>query len=135
LFLVITMLITSMTDIFAYLIGRKHGKHKIAPLISPNKTLEGAIGGSVMSLIISFIITSIFIKPVGGGESFIWFIFILTASFLGQIGDLLMSGVKRVTEIKDFGRILPGHGGILDRMDSFLLVVPYALLWAPVLVQ
>jgi len=135
LFLVLTILITSITDVFAYLIGQKYGKRKIAPLISPNKTLEGAIGGNVVSLIISFIFVCLFMKPSGVMECFIWSIFIATASFLGQIGDLLMSGVKRITDIKDFGRILPGHGGILDRMDSFLLVVPYALLWLPVLIR
>lgn len=115
------MLIVWLTDSGAYLIGRKIGKNKLAPKISPNKTWEGSIGGTVTATIILTIY--LYFLPVGGA----WLPMILLTivlSIMGQFGDLIESSLKRYYGVKDSGKILPGHGGILDRFDSMLIVMP-----------
>lgn len=115
------MLIVWLTDSGAYLIGRKIGKNKLAPKISPNKTWEGSIGGTVTATIILAIY--LYFLPVGGT----WLPMILLTivlSIMGQFGDLIESSLKRYYGVKDSGKILPGHGGILDRFDSMLIVMP-----------
>ena len=112
-----------MTDIFAYFTGMLFGKHKLIPKISPKKTVEGAIGGIVFcvaALIVYGICTDRYlgIKP----DYIMLSLAGLAASVVSQIGDLLMSSVKRSRNIKDYGKLLPGHGGILDRFDSVLAV-------------
>ena len=115
------MLIVWLTDSGAYLIGRKIGKNKLAPRISPNKTWEGSIGGTVAATII--LAVSLCFFPVGDG--FITMIILtLILSIMGQLGDLIESSLKRYYGVKDSGKILPGHGGILDRFDSMLIVMP-----------
>lgn len=119
--LLFAMLIVWLTDSGAYMIGRQLGKHKLAPQISPNKTWEGSIGGTVAATIILAIYLWFF--PVG----YSWIVMIiltLVLSIIGQFGDLVESALKRFYGVKDSGRILPGHGGILDRFDSMLLVMP-----------
>lgn len=109
------------TDIFAYLIGRKFGKHKLWPVISPNKTWEGSIGAVIMALICAAIY--VYLVPTGRNPiNLIILAFFL--SIIGQIGDLVESAYKRFYGVKDSGKILPGHGGILDRFDSMLFVLP-----------
>ena len=114
------------TDIGAYMIGRKIGKHKLWPVISPNKTWEGSIGAVICALIFSAIylaILSHFNITFGVSElSMVGLAFIL--SIVGQMGDLVESAYKRFYGVKDSGKILPGHGGILDRFDSMLFVLP-----------
>lgn len=113
------------TDSGAYLVGRKIGKTKLAPQISPNKTWEGSIGGTVVAIIVGIIFS------VTGLIHFGILAIILMTLFLsiaGQLGDLVESSLKRYYGVKDSGRILPGHGGILDRFDSLLLVLPMAYL-------
>ena len=115
------MLIVWLTDSGAYLIGRKIGKNKLAPKISPNKTWEGSIGGTVAATIILAIY--LYIWPVGGA----WLPMVLLTivlSIMGQFGDLIESSLKRFYGVKVSGKILPGHGGILDRFDSMLIVMP-----------
>ena len=115
------MLIVWLTDSGAYLIGRKIGKNKLAPKISPNKTWEGSIGGTVAATII--LAVYLYFLPVGGA----WLPMILLTivlSIMGQFGDLIESSLKRYYGVKDSGKILPGHGGILDRFDSMLIVMP-----------
>lgn len=115
------LLIVWITDSGAYLVGRKLGKHKLAPRISPNKTWEGSIGGTVISVIVSAIY--IYFFP----QTYSWSVMLiisLIASCAGQFGDLIESALKRYYNVKDSGKILPGHGGILDRFDSLLLVLP-----------
>lgn len=115
------MLIVWITDSGAYLIGRKIGKNKLAPKISPNKTWEGSIGAVICALIFSAIY--VYLVPTGRNQG----LMILLAFFLsivGQMGDLVESAYKRFYGVKDSGKILPGHGGILDRFDSMLLVLP-----------
>ena len=115
------LLIVWITDSGAYLVGRQIGKHKLTPRISPNKTWEGSIGGTVVSVIVSAIYLLFF------PQTYSWSIMIvisLIASCAGQFGDLIESALKRYYNVKDSGKILPGHGGILDRFDSLLLVLP-----------
>ncbi|WFA09768.1 phosphatidate cytidylyltransferase [Tissierella sp. Yu-01] len=108
------------TDTFAYLAGNMFGRKKLCPKISPNKTVEGSIGGIIGSVIVvviySFIVA---INPI-------WKVIILTVctSIVSQLGDLVASRIKRVTGIKDFGNLIPGHGGIIDRFDSIIFTAP-----------
>lgn len=109
------------TDTFAYLSGSLFGKHKLCPKLSPKKTIEGSIGGILGAGIITFLYARYFnLSPV------VTFILIsVFGSIISQIGDLVASKIKRITGIKDFGFIMPGHGGILDRFDSILFTAPY----------
>ena len=118
-------------DIMAYFSGYLFGKHKMAPKLSPKKTIEGAIGGVLGSVVIALGMTYAYSKmpfsanTVVGNISENYILLILFAalgSFVGMIGDLFASAVKRQQGIKDYGNIMPGHGGVLDRFDSFLLV-------------
>lgn len=109
------------TDIGAYLIGRKIGKHKLWPVISPNKTWEGSIGAVICALIC----TAIYVALVPMKQPQISMIILaFFLSIVGQMGDLVESAYKRYYGVKDSGKILPGHGGILDRFDSMLFVLP-----------
>ncbi|QLK85875.1 phosphatidate cytidylyltransferase [Staphylococcus sp. 17KM0847] len=120
-FILFGLLIVWLTDTGAYIFGRQFGKHKLWPVISPNKTIEGFIGGLLCSLIVP--LSFMFFIPFD--YSMIW-ILVLTVvlSAFGQLGDLVESGFKRHFGVKDSGRLLPGHGGILDRFDSFMFVLP-----------
>ncbi|RDW17806.1 phosphatidate cytidylyltransferase [Oceanobacillus chungangensis] len=109
------------TDTGAYLFGRAFGKRKLWPTISPNKTVEGAIGGIVLACVIAVIFH--LIHPFPHSLLIVIGVTIL-ASIFGQIGDLVESALKRNYGVKDSGKILPGHGGILDRFDSLLFVLP-----------
>lgn len=119
------LLIVWVTDSGAYLVGRKLGKHKLAPRISPNKTWEGSIGGTVLSVIVSAIYLKFFPQAYDWS---VMLIIALIASVAGQFGDLIESALKRYYNVKDSGKILPGHGGILDRFDSLLIVLPVLFL-------
>ena len=114
-------LTTTMTDTFALLIGKKYGKHKLASLISPNKTIEGAIGGSVVGTTISSLFYILVIKNYTNIILVVILTFILT--IIGQLGDLIKSSIKRNAKIKDFSNLIPGHGGVLDRFDSIIFVI------------
>ena len=114
------------TDTFAYLVGIKFGKHKLTP-ISPKKSIEGSIGGIVGSTLIAIIYTYFINKICNAGISYFAITGIGVAlSVLAQIGDLAASSIKRYADIKDFGKIIPGHGGMLDRIDSILFIAPFA---------
>ncbi len=118
------------SDIFAYIIGRLFGKHKLAPRVSPKKTVEGSIGGMIGNIV--FVLVYILIisnfTTVNPNYPAIIIVAIVT-SIISQIGDLFMSLVKRNYGIKDFGRIMPGHGGTLDRFDSLIAVAPFLYLF------
>lgn len=120
-------------DTMAYFVGRAFGKHKLAPVVSPKKTVEGAIGGIVGSMAIGVLFTVIYVVGFSKALSFArvrfsYYIIIAllggVASVLGIVGDLFASAIKRQNNIKDFGTIFPGHGGILDRFDSVLFIAP-----------
>lgn len=118
--LILILLVIWATDTGAYLIGRKLGKTKLAPVISPNKTIEGALGGTVLAGAFAFIYLLYFPQS---DSLFATFLLMVVISITGQVGDLLESKIKREFDTKDSGKILPGHGGILDRFDSLLLVL------------
>lgn len=123
--LMLALLVIWSTDIGAYLIGRKIGKRKLAPTLSPNKTIEGSIGGTVLAAIVA----SIYLSFVTLEYSyFIMLCIMVILSIAGQVGDLIESALKRHFGVKDSGTILPGHGGILDRFDSMLFVLSIAVL-------
>ncbi len=107
---------TMVNDTFAYFVGRAFGRHKMAPRISPNKSVEGAIGGIIGSVIAAAVV-KIYSPWLGWGQALA---FGLALGFVGQWGDLFESAVKRDFRVKDSGKILPGHGGILDRFDAVL---------------
>lgn len=123
------MTIVVFTDTFAYLIGVKFGKHKLAPEISPKKSVEGAIGGLVAGALVGVICVFLF-KIITFSDNadlmtkiliiFMVFMLSLILSVAVQVGDLIASKIKRSYGIKDFGKIFPGHGGVLDRFDSFI---------------
>lgn len=116
------LLIVWITDSGAYMIGRQIGKHKLAPKMSPNKTWEGSIGGTVATVILVGIY--LFFFPLKKYSLPVMLLLTLVLSVAGQIGDLVESAFKRHYGVKDSGKILPGHGGILDRFDSLLFVLP-----------
>lgn len=122
--LLYALLIVWLTDSGAYLFGRKFGKHKLAPQVSPNKTWEGSILGTVAATVILAGYLAAF--PVGAHHCNLYLMIMVTLllSVLGQFGDLVESALKRYYGVKDSGKILPGHGGILDRFDSMLFVLP-----------
>ncbi|HIW31267.1 MAG TPA: phosphatidate cytidylyltransferase, partial [Candidatus Paenibacillus intestinavium] len=113
------------SDIGAYFSGRAFGKHKLWPLISPNKTIEGAIGGVVCSVIVA-VIFALFAPDLI--EMWRAILIGIVAAVAGQFGDLIQSAYKRVRGIKDMGNIMPGHGGIIDRTDSWIIVFPILVL-------
>ncbi|MBR3588945.1 MAG: phosphatidate cytidylyltransferase [Clostridia bacterium] len=117
-----------LTDTFAYFVGVKFGKHKMAPVVSPKKSVEGAIGGLVLSSAFNIAVFAGVREWVFGGESAFSFAFIIIMSVVlsavSMLGDLSASLLKRNFGIKDFGNIMPGHGGIMDRFDSLIFVAP-----------
>lgn len=112
------------TDTFAYFSGVFMGKHKLLPAISPKKTIEGSIGG-VIGCVAATVLYGVFIRTQISDIPLYHFIVIgLLNGIISQIGDLGASAIKRFVNIKDYGRIMPGHGGVLDRFDSILFVAP-----------
>ncbi|SEM72136.1 phosphatidate cytidylyltransferase [Terribacillus saccharophilus] len=109
------------TDSGAYFFGKAFGKRKLWPTISPNKTIEGGIGGLVLGCVAGIVFQ--FISPVSSSILIVAGVCILIALF-GQLGDMVESAFKRHYLVKDSGKILPGHGGILDRFDSMIFVFP-----------
>jgi phosphatidate cytidylyltransferase len=122
LWIIWLLIVIFSNDTGAFYGGKFFGKNALSPNISPNKTIEGSIGGIITSLIVGFVFSVIFFKDFS--LSFL----MIPASFMlaitGQIGDLFESAMKRASNIKDSGSILPGHGGMLDRIDGLLLAIP-----------
>lgn len=104
------------TDTFAYVTGRAFGKHKLAPDVSPNKTIEGSIGGVLGAIVIGLVALVVF-NPLELGALEMT-VLIVALSVFGQLGDLVESAYKRRFGVKDSGKLFPGHGGVLDRFDS-----------------
>lgn len=113
-----------INDIGAYFIGSKFGKHKMTPIISPKKSWEGAVGGIASSLIATAIIVSIFNGAKFDVVMIKWLVATPVFCIVGIFGDLVASVIKRNAGIKDYSNLIPGHGGIMDRMDSILLIAP-----------
>lgn len=119
--MVFILLAVYVTDTGAYLVGRAIGKHRLAPHISPNKSVEGAIGGTLLATIVAS--SMLFFQKPFDIEPIQLVILAFFVSVAGQMGDLVESALKRFYGVKDSGTILPGHGGVLDRFDSILFGV------------
>ncbi len=112
-------------DTFAYIVGQKIGKTKLFERISPKKTIEGFVGGLIFSMIFSYILSTYFINL-----TFLnWLIIALIVSIFGTIGDLIESMFKREANLKDSSNLIPGHGGFLDRLDSFIFAIPFIFIY------
>ena len=113
-----------VNDTFAYLVGRTLGRTKLYPAVSPKKTIEGSVGGLIFALVAAYILanyeTSLTLSE--------WMILATVIVFAGSLGDLLESKFKRMAGVKDSGAILPGHGGVWDRLDSLVYAAPFAYL-------
>lgn len=122
LWLVLLSAVTAGSDTGAYIFGMNFGKHKLCPIVSPKKTIEGALGGLLCAVCFALIVRWLLLPQVG-------LIFIITAAVIlagvSIVGDLTESVIKRGTNTKDSGTILAGHGGVLDRMDSILFAAPF----------
>lgn len=120
-YLLLLLNFSSVCDMGAYFVGSTIGRHKLCPEISPKKTVEGAVGGILSSLVVTLILVFAFSVT----EKLLAAL-ILTVPFcvLGMIGDLFASAIKRTAGIKDYGNLIPGHGGILDRFDSIIMIAP-----------
>lgn len=124
-FILIPCVLAFTADSAAYFVGRAFGKHKLAPVISPKKTVEGALGGVAATVLLVFLYTLILDKAFGFDVVY-WYAIIygILGSTVSIVGDLTFSVIKRQIGIKDYGNLIPGHGGILDRFDSMMLVAP-----------
>ena len=116
------------TDTGAQLTGMAFGKHKMSPNISPKKTVEGAIGGLIFSFILNAVALTVYNKvavvPISREMATVLLVAVLPVSFMGMMGDLSASVLKRNFDVKDFGKTFPGHGGVMDRLDSSLFTLP-----------
>ncbi len=141
IFIWLVFIISFGSDTFAYLVGRTLGKHKLSKELSPKKTIEGAVGG----LIGAGLLCVIYAAYVGSTMLHLEFYHYIGIAIIGavgsvfsQFGDISASAMKRVSGVKDFGKIMPGHGGLLDRIDSILFVAPlvyYALLFLSTILE
>lgn len=125
--IIMLLAMTWMSDTGAYFAGRAFGKHKLAPKVSPKKTVEGAAGGLLATLVAAFAVRALMLPFLSIVDVVI---IALVANVLGQTGDLCESLIKRSTGVKDSGTIIHGHGGMLDRVDAVLFAVPWVYLYA-----
>jgi phosphatidate cytidylyltransferase len=112
-------------DVFAFLIGKNFGKHKLIERVSPNKTVEGFLGGFIFTFIAGFFVSKfcLSIQPVQ------WFSIAIIVSVFGVLGDLIESMFKRQANLKDSSNFIPGHGGFLDRLDSIIFAIPFIYIY------
>ena len=123
--ILIPFVVAFMSDAGAYFVGIKFGKHKLAPVVSPNKTIEGVLGGLGGAMVGMLLYAIILAWPCGLEVNFlVALLYGLVGSAAGTFGDLCFSVIKRQTGIKDYGNLIPGHGGVLDRFDSLVMVAP-----------
>lgn len=113
-------------DTCAYCVGMLIGKHKMAPVLSPKKSIEGAVGGVVGTALLTVLYLSIFRSKMGIDQTTILILAVISAiaALISMVGDLTASAIKRNYEIKDYGTLIPGHGGIMDRFDSMIITAP-----------
>lgn len=113
-------------DTCAYLTGMAIGKHKLAPVLSPKKSIEGAVGGVVGSVLVGAAFGYFALERVFADQNVTWIAALIcgVGAVISQVGDLAASGIKRNHDIKDYGKLIPGHGGIMDRFDSVLFTAP-----------
>jgi len=127
-YVVMAFMLAMIADTGGYFAGRAFGKHKLAPIISPKKTIEGSVGGIVLNIIVLVIYTLVLNKCFGFTRvNYLYaVIYAVVGAFGSMLGDLSMSVVKRQVGIKDYGIVFPGHGGVLDRADSIMICAPIA---------
>ena len=119
-YIIYLFLITTITDTFAFFTGKLIGKHKLCPDISPKKTIDGVVGGTLMGVVAA---SAFYMTIINNCNSLLIVILVTTLlSLVGQVGDLVFSIIKRYYGKKDFSNLIPGHGGILDRFDSIIFV-------------
>ena len=138
-FTLIPFIIACVNDAGAYFVGMRYGKHKLCPVVSPNKTIEGLLGG-IGAAVLSMLIYCLLLQLVEGFRInyFYAFVYGVVGAAAGAFGDLCFSIIKRQTGIKDYGNLIPGHGGVLDRLDSMMTVAPLVemlLILMPVVVS
>ena len=123
-FIIGAVIASVITDTTAFFVGRRFGEAKLCPTISPNKTVAGAIGGAAATLVLFtiywLIIALIQGTPIGVTQVFMWILLALLCGIFAQLGDLFASSIKRYCGLKDFSNLIPGHGGIMDRLDSIM---------------
>lgn len=122
----IPFVVAFLSDAGAYFVGLKFGRHKLAPVVSPNKTIEGALGG-IGAAMAGMLVYALILDLIPGGfivNYALALLYGLIGSLAGMFGDLCFSVIKRQTGIKDYGNLIPGHGGVLDRFDSLMTVAP-----------
>lgn len=131
LIMVAAMVSVWAADSCAYFAGKFFGKTPLAPNLSPKKTIEGVVGGALGSIVILCVFAKFVITPMISGEQFGWWIIAgLIAALISVAGDLFQSRLKRIAGVKDSGHILPGHGGILDRIDGLIAAIPvFVTIW------
>ena len=123
-------------DTFAYIVGKSIGRTKLFERISPKKTIEGFFGGIIFAIIAGYLISKYYIKAsaqFSDKSILIWTIIAVIVGIIGTVGDLIESKFKRIAGVKDSGIIMPGHGGILDRLDSVIFVAPFVFLFYKIL--
>ncbi len=126
LWILFMLVVVFAGDIGALYAGTFIGKHKLSPVVSPKKTIEGSLGGLAANIILGSIFKLVVFSELNWG---ICLLFFISLGAMGQMGDLFESGLKRVAGIKDSGSLLPGHGGILDRADATMFAAPVAYLF------
>jgi phosphatidate cytidylyltransferase len=123
------VLIIWIADIAAYFAGRRFGRHKLAPQISPGKTWEGVVGAFIAVIVYGFGVSFLVLPQANVYDRIVMLIFVCALTVLGIVGDLFESWIKRTAGAKDSGNLLPGHGGMLDRIDSMTAALPFAALY------
>ena len=123
------------SDTCAYCVGMLIGKHKMAPVLSPKKSVEGGVGGVVGAALLGALYAVVIAKwnPASGHTALMYALICAVGALISMVGDLAASAIKRNKEIKDYGRLIPGHGGILDRFDSVIFTAPFIYFLANVL--
>ena len=129
--IIFLVVVTELNDVFQYLMGKFFGKHRIVPKISPNKTLEGLVGGIFLTVILSSVLGLFLLKSSITANLILG----IMLGIFGFLGDVLMSYIKRQTGVKDTGNLLPGHGGLLDRMDSLIFNAPLFFWMLPIILK
>ena len=121
------------TDVFAYLIGKAFGKHKFTE-VSPKKSIEGCVAGIIGAIVFVLVYTYVLNTYMNFNISYLYITVVaIFLSIIGQIGDLSASTIKRYAGIKDFSNLIPGHGGMLDRLDSVIFVAPFAFFFLTIM--
>jgi len=124
-------------DTFAYVVGKLIGKKKIFPLLSPKKSLEGCVGGVLGAALLGWLYGYFVVEPAFPDENLAWILAVIcgAGAVMSMVGDLAASAIKRNKDIKDYGKLIPGHGGVMDRFDSMIVTAPMTYLLTVLMLQ